>query len=434
MVKLRLANGRELTLQTTQLSKEDQDFLVNMSKTAQASDKKGLPQQTRIELPVKAEGGPFEFKTEHYVFVSESKTNESFISEAAEVFEGTYQAIDSLPMGLHLVPPGGDVIFRARLMTSESFLEEVVNYIDESPDLKAVPVYLEKRKKLWVPYESFGAVRKGGQMIMDPAADKSALIHEITHHMMHSWLVVTPRWFTEGMAEYIASVPYQKGTFDFKNSAQGLKNRLENKYKGMPTKMIYPDDLFDANDLETWKGGLDDHLSAMLWVHYFVNLDHDGSGEVLMAYLKRMGRSPDDIIKDYNEFVNAFTKKREEYNKKVDEYNLAGKTFEVTQNEYNVRIKKYNQQVADGVAEGDRIEVGKKPELPPKPEKFKVPEILSIKLSDDEDDVFLIANALAKSALMNERDAEELKEDVTSAFAEIGIPVSFADPRTKGQE
>ena len=433
-VKLRLKDGRLLTLQTSQLSKADQEYLVNMDKVGRAFETKAMPDETRIELPVEAEGGPFEFKTEHYVFVSESKVGKSFISEAAKVFEGTYQAIKQLPLGLHPRPPGGDVKFRARFMTSESFREEITNYIDEGPNLRVAGIYLPKRKKIWVPYESIGAVRKGGKMSLSRTADTSTLIHEITHQMMHDWLLITPMWFTEGMAEYIASVPYQNGRFEFKNSTRGLKGRLETKYEGMPLRMISPEDLSDPDAQDAWKGGMDEYLSAMLWVHYFVRMDRDGHGEAVAAYLKLMWRAKTDtnsFITEYNDAVKAFEIKRIEFNKKVDEYNLAGKNFESKQKEYNDRVRKYEQQIADGVALDDRVKVGKKPELPPAPKKLEVPEILKTDAGDGPIDVFAIANARAKPALMSGRKVDEMKEDVTSAFAAIGVSVSFAAPRKK---
>ncbi len=436
-VKLRMKNGRELTVQTDQLSQADQDYLVSMDKAGRAFEAGAMPEETRIELPVKAEGGPNEFKTEHFVFVSEANVGKSFISEAAKVFEGTYQAIKMLPLDLNPRPPGGDVKFRARFMTSESFSEEISNYVPASSNLRVAGIYLPKRKKIWVPYESIGAVKKGGQMTLKRTADTSTLIHEITHQMMHDWLVLTPMWFTEGMAEYIASVPYQNGRFEFRNSTRGLQERLEKKYKGMPAIMISPEDLSDPNEMEAWKGEMSDYLSAMLWVHYFVRMDRDGHGEAVAAYLKLMGRAKSDtnaFINEYNEAVKAFEIKRKEYNKKIDDYNLAGKTFQEKGKAYNERIRKFNQQVADDVSEDDRIKVGEKPVLPPAPEKLIVPDILSAKLGDGPIDVFAIANARARPALMSDRDVEDMKEDVVSAFAKIGIPVAFAAPRVKAKK
>ncbi|MFK5921912.1 MAG: hypothetical protein QM496_07015 [Verrucomicrobiota bacterium] len=431
-VKLRLKNGRELTVQTDQLSEVDQKYLISMEKAGRDFESKAMPEETRIELPVKVEGKDFEFKTEHYVFVSEAKVGKSFISESAKVFEATYQAVRMLPLGLNPRPPGGDVKFRARFMTSSSFQQEIANYITAGPNLRVAGVYLPKRKKIWVPYESIGAVKKGSQMTLKRTADTSTLIHEITHQMMHDWLVLTPMWFTEGMAEYIASVPYQNGRFEFKNSTRGLKERLKGKYQNLPLRMISPEDLSDPDDKAAWQGSMEDYLSAMLWVHYFVRMDRGGQGEAVASYLKLMGRAKTDtnlFIDEYNAAVKAFEVKREKFNREVDAYNQAGKTFQEEGRAYNARIKKYNQQVADGVVEGDRVKIGEKPVMLSRPKKLEVPEILKVNSGGGPIDVFAIANARAKPALMSERDAEEMKEDVSAAFAAIGLEVSFAEPR-----
>ena len=118
----------------------------------------------------------------------------------------------------------------------------------------------------------------------------------------------------------------------------------------------------------------------------------------------------------------------------MEEYNLAGKNFQEEGKKYNERIRKYNQQVADGVADADLIKVGKKPVLTPAQEKLEVPVILSAKLGDGPIDVFAIASARARPALMSKRDSEEMKEDVVSAFAAIGVPVAFKEPRMKAKE
>lgn len=436
-VRLRLENGRELTVELLQLSEQDQRYLEEMDKVGRTFEAKAMPEETRIELPVAVEGGPREFKTEHFVFVSENEVGKSFIAEAAKVFEGTYQAIRMLPLGLNPTPPGGDVVFRTRFMTSPSFREEIANYVPESPNLQVAGIYLPKQKKIWVPYESIGAVEKGGQMTLRRTADTSTLIHEITHQMMHDWLVLTPMWFSEGMAEYLASVPYQNGRFEFRNSTRGLKERLESKYKGMPLRMKSPDDLSDPNDEAAWSGSMEDYLSAMLWVHYFVHLDRGGHGEAVAAYLKLMARAKTDtdgFIEEFNTAVKEFEVKRKEYNRLVDEYNLAGKTFQEKGRDYNERVRKYNQQVADGVPEAERVKMGKKPVMPDKPKKLEIPAILKVDVGKGPIDVFAIANARAKPALMSERDGEGMMEDVAAAYAGIGLQVSFAEPRKKGGE
>ncbi len=434
-VKLRLKNGRELSVQTDQLSAADQEYLTTMEKAGRDFETKAMPEETRIDLPVKVEGGPFEFKTEHYVFVSEEEVGKSFISESAKIFEATYQAVRMLPLGLNPRPPGGDVKFRARFMTSKSFQDEIANYVSVGPNLRVAGIYLAKRKKIWVPYVSIGAVKKGSQMTLKRTADTSTLIHEITHQMMHDWLVLTPMWFTEGMAEYIASVPYQNGRFEFRNSTRGLKERLKTKYRGLEMEMISPADLSNSNDEGAWEGRMEDYLSAMLWVHYFVRMDRGGHGEAVAAYLKLMGRAKTDtnlFIDEYNAAVKGFEKKREKFNQQVNAYNLAVKTFRENGAAYNERIKKHNQQIADGVVAEDRVEVGEKPLMVLKaPKKLEVPEILKVNKGQGPIDVFAIANARAKPALMSERDVEKMKEDVTAAYAEIGVKVSFAAPREK---
>ena len=132
-------------------------------------------------------------------------------------------------------------------------------------------------------------------------------------------LGLTPMWLVEGMAEYMAAVPYLNGKFVFRSANRGIKERLEEKYRSETPTLIHPSWLLTASPAD-WRGSLDEYVSSMMLVYYFIHLDRKGQGEAMAAYLRMLRDAQTDtekFIVDYNNAVSEFEKKRLAYNKAV---------------------------------------------------------------------------------------------------------------------
>ena len=449
-VTLRLADGREAAVPIERLSESDQTYLADMSATGRTIAIGKMPDETKVDQSIEVEGGPRVFNTPHFQFDCDQGVTKGFISEAARVFEGTLHAIDSLPLGINPKPAEGASRFHTLFLSRGAFDQELA----KTPLAPATPngstsglipiprtttvagVYIPSRQEVLVPFSSLGVEKNGSQLTLRRSSDTSTLIHEITHQVMHDWLVVTPVWFSEGLAEYISAVPYQNGRFEFRNAERGLKESLEESFrdqKGNPVQMIHSSDLIQMQSSE-WTGSIPEYKSAMLLIYYFMHLDQpEKPGAALAAYLHLLERGKTDtenFVANYNGAVAEFEKKRLAYNKEIDAFNAALLKYREDVVAYNGRIKTYNQQAQAGAPEDQRITVGDEPQPPTPPEKLEVPYILKENQGGGGPiDLSARVAETARPALLRDRELAEIADQIVKAYDEIGITIDMASPR-----
>lgn len=456
-VILKLRNGREATVPLERLSEADRQHVATLAETGLTLRVGPMPAETKIDPNLPAEGGPKTYTTRHFTFECETEVTKAFISEASRVFEGTLEAVRSLPLGLDPKPAEGETRFRTLFLERASFEREFNrNRAEETASqnggasvappgrgtdnvANVAGVYIPKRREVLVPYSSLGVSMSGSKVSLRRSSDTSTLIHEVTHQVMHEWLGVMPLWLGEGLAEYLSAVPYQNGRFEFKNATAGLKETLAQDFgvDGGGVVVIHrPHELIDLSNA-AWIGETSDYLSAMMLTFYFVHLDQpDKPCATLAAYLNLLGQSKRDVethISDHNRAVTEFEAKRLAYNAEVEKFNASLARFKAEVDAYNGRVDTYNTQLRNGVPEGERIEVGAEPTPPTPPADLVVPEIL--KASGDGKPVDFLAKIKesAKPALLRGRTDEQLDSDVVAAFGALGIPVSLhALPSSNG--
>lgn len=456
-VILKLRNGREATVPLERLSEEDRRHIATLAETGRTLRVGPMPEETKIDPNLPAEGGPKTYTTRHFTFECETEVTKAFISEASRVFEGTLEAVRVLPLGIDPKPAEGETRFRTLFLERGSFEREFNrNRAEESAPkgtnpgaAPAVPppgagtdnvanvagVYIPKRKEVLVPYSSLGVSMSGSKVSLRRSSDTSTLIHEVTHQVMHEWLAVTPLWVGEGLAEYLSAVPYQNGRFEFKNAAAGLKESLEQDFgigEGREVLIHRPHEFVDQSNAE-WMGVPQDYLSALMLTYYFIHLDQPekpcASLAGYLALLRQSRAEVENHISEHNRAVREFEEKRLAYNEEVGKFNAALTTFKAEVDAYNGRVDTYNTQLRNGVPEGERIQVGAEPVPPTPPADLEVPEIL--KSAGDGQPVDFLAKMkdTARPALFRGRGNEQLDEEVVAAFAGMGIEVAFLPSR-----
>ncbi|MCB1089681.1 MAG: hypothetical protein KDM63_21755, partial [Verrucomicrobiae bacterium] len=292
-----LRNGQEAIVPLDRLSEEDRKHIASLNATGQAIRLGSMPDETKIDTNIPIEGGPRTFVTPHFVFDSEKGVTKAFISEAARVFEGTLEAVRALPLGIEPKPAEGEARFRTLFLERSTFEEEFNKSVPKPEPSSNSPgggvvfvpppstgtanvanvagVYFPKRKEVLVPFTSLGVNMSGSKVSLRRRSDTTTLVHEITHQVMHDWLLIMPLWLGEGLAEYLSAVPYQNGRFEFKNAAAGLKETLVEQHgagEGRPIVMLSPSRLVERSN-ENWQGTPEEYLSSMLLVYYFIHLD-----------------------------------------------------------------------------------------------------------------------------------------------------------------
>jgi len=462
-VFLKLSSGRDAVVLLNSLSDRDQAYLKQLSEQGLSRRIEKMPLETKVDKNVKveekpnsAEGGTPVYLTPHFEFHNDSAVSKAFVMEASRIFEGTYEALSALPLGLELKSPEGMTHFKTSFQTRSSFQQTLNGRNLPIPKGNVAGIYISKLKAVFVPYSQMGVKMSGSQMSLRKSSDTSTLIHEITHQLMHDWLPIMPLWMAEGMAEYISAIPYQSGRFDFKNAERGLKDALEKRRRGK--EIALPDPEVFLKMRRGIQSG-NDYADAMVYVYYFMHLDRpETPGASLAAYLQLLGEGKENAQNLITEFNSAV----DDYNAQISNYNIALKKFRLQVSGYkkeidgyNERIRKHNEFVNQGVDPKGKVEVGKEPTRPKPPKEPVIPEVLvrskpkEMKKSDEMAskgivvkgfgtqtdkpkpaasplfDVYQAANDKAFPSLMRGRDFEKLKSDMIESFKEAGIDVTF---------
>ena len=126
------------------------------------------------------------------------------VKEIARTFVAVGELIERLPWEMPPVPPKGD-FFVARLYPKRSDYDAI------APPSSG-GFYSLQQKVFHVPYESLGISKDGGgKWTKARDLNSDTLVHELTHMMMDRIIRHVPLWVTEGAAEYVETIPFEKG-------------------------------------------------------------------------------------------------------------------------------------------------------------------------------------------------------------------------------
>lgn len=458
-VILRLETGREARVPLARLSAGDRDFLRRGEGARAPSFSAALPGEAMAPGEIEVSGGPERYFTPHFAFETDEAVSKAFISEAARVYEGTFEALHAIPHGLRFSPPSGKEHFQGAFMSDPRFDAIAESRMASLPGQRVVGLYLGEEQRLLVPYSSLGAERLGSRLTLRKRSDTTTLVHEIVHQVMHRYLPLLPTWFSEGIAEYVSALPYQNGRFEFRNAERGLKKRLEEQYRsdGRRVDGVLPPSYFLSGVKsvgkvdsgrgnidpgreapgrgaagsalaaeEGWSGTVREYRDALLFVYFLMHLDEpDHAGRPVGAFLAATHgamEESDHILKD----LAQFEKERLAYNERVQRFNASLDDYADAAKAYNERVGKYNDQVRSGIPEPERIEVGDPPVEPTRPETLELPERLR-ELAQDGGriDLVKLVEKRALTVLLRGRSPEEIDEQMRAQFAGMGIDVRY---------
>ncbi|MBU6300641.1 MAG: hypothetical protein KGS60_03740 [Verrucomicrobia bacterium] len=437
-VEVRLMNGKAVRIPLASLSAADQAYVNGWQDLGFGIKVGRWPQELRPmlnftarELERKPEGECV-YATPNFRYICDAPLAASLIKEYALAFEGTYYAIKNLPLQLDPRPPGNGH-FVVRLFRNRE------DYLRAGGPEGSSGVYVVRTREILVPMDSLGVRTVGRRVAIDPRAyDAGTLIHEITHQVMHDWLNVLPVWFVEGIAEYMAAVPFDDARFDFRRMEEGLGGYLETAYHvarrkegSLPLDMVAPEALM-AMTHQQWASALSEpgaaalnYRSALLLVYYLIHLDGKGDGSSIVAYLRQAWTKQGEMehfVREYNEAVNRYNASLAAYNDSVRRYNQELVDFRESVESYNNKVRIFNGQLRRGVAEQDLIEVGDEPGLAPEPPlKPELPRILAERPDGGGVVDLSRAELEARRAIYRSRNPSQLWSDMERAFAAQGL-------------
>jgi len=325
-VILKLKDGREVPFPLEKLSQPDRDFVgtqrVELEKNmpeggAESAEEKpskplnfDSPWPDRItftedpEINTVVENASekqFIYESANYRYVCDVRLSKTVVKGFAVMFEATNLYCSTLPLGLN----GGSP---AKGKHQILLFENKEDYVKAGGPPSSAGVYIGGKDIVMVPLESLGVRPVGSGYMLDRDKSNSTLPHELAHQL-------TPRpyyregsmgWFTEGIAEYIATTPYRAGSYNVRNNmrdiiqyvtAYGEDGRggralgTEIKLPKLRTFMMQSYDRFLSNPQLNYGCG-------MLITTYFFHMDGKGDGVRIKAFLKglRAGKKGDEAL------------------------------------------------------------------------------------------------------------------------------------------
>lgn len=305
----RCSDGRRFTLNIDRLIPEDAVFVHAWLNREQAEaeplsetgkigrwPRKLKPDNYDIEIVREDnETDEYIYRTPHFEFYSNVKLARRVVREFSQIFESTLLAVSELPLKLNPEIPE-NTFFLTQIFETEA------QYIAAGGIPNSAGVYFPESRKIMVPLRHLGVKKTSSAYTIDESKQINVLAHEITHQVTHDWLDDLPVWASEGIAEYIEHVPYERGAFRFDRFEAD-----EALLRGSPS-LTDLEVLMNMSLIE-WNQALakgarrvsSNYLSAFVLYYYFCHLDLDEEGKprLLYDYLRAIeaGENPEAATK-----------------------------------------------------------------------------------------------------------------------------------------
>ncbi|MEO0413791.1 MAG: hypothetical protein AAF226_02425 [Verrucomicrobiota bacterium] len=369
------------------------------------------PKKISSHTPVHLTGGPQVYRSKHFEIVANGADRKTVLV-IAMVLEDTLFAITRIPTGLDLKPPAPSNYFKVRLMHPTHFAHEYRKAGIDTGSTNPTGVYVGLKKELWL---ALGGQHRSFEMI------SRTIMHEVAHQSMDEWLLFMPKWFHEGFAEYISSVPYRYRSFNFDQTHQGLAMTLLVRFQKDPKKsisLIHPSSLVQID--KKWTGSTDEYLSAMMLVYFLIHLDGKGEGA------------------SFSRYVNQYVNSRDRADLLVDNLVETAQAYNNQVLQYQQQVQAYQRQLADNKSqfrEGRRVMVKPKPGggivvgdvrtlRPP-----SAPQTTESSILNQQRTATQFIATMRKQAfltMLEGRSVNTLADDMKAAFAEQGYTIEFS--------
>jgi hypothetical protein len=168
-------------------------------------------------------------------------------------------------------------------------------------------------RRMLVLLPNLGIEEKEGTLRLDYARNFFILKHEVTHQLLDRWHRRVPMWATEGIAEFVASLPYAQGHYTLQNPGFGVRDYLlkwHNQSATRSLRLIPPARLM-AMRPDDWKAALsqqdayDMYNSAAILTYYFIQQD---GGTPLAGFLNALRRGEDEATAEHTYLLRGKTR------------------------------------------------------------------------------------------------------------------------------
>ena len=237
--------------------------------------------------------GAYTCESPNFHITSDMKLPLHVLNDIAQVFEATRAALIAIPLGLHA---GGErERYRVAMFRDEN------SYIRAGGNEGSGGHYDGRSGKMLVLLPNLGVDDISGTLRLDYTRNLFILKHEVTHQLMDRWHGPMPVWLDEGIAEFIASLPYSKGVYTISPPGAGMRDYLTkwNSSKNDRSLRIIAPDRLMAMDREGWNAAVkelsayDLYNSSAILTYHFILQDHGAPIAGMLDALRR-GEKPSD--------------------------------------------------------------------------------------------------------------------------------------------
>ena len=305
---LLLPDGREAPFPIEKLSKIDQAFIEKFGTGSEHDEGKEedailnfddpWPERVTYEedpeietVEEDAEKKSFIYESANYRYNCDVRLSKSVVKGFAIMFEATHQFVRELPLAVN----GG----RKKDQKYQILLfENLGDYFSAGGPPGSAGVFIGGENVIMVPLTSLGVRPVGSSYMLDRDKSSKTLPHELVHQLTPSryYAPGSRGWFTEGIAEYVATTPYRSGSYNVKTNfkaiveyvtAYGKKGNggraLGEEITIGPLKdfMLQSYSSFTANAQVNYGCGL-------LITNYFFHMDREEDGACIKNFLKAL--------------------------------------------------------------------------------------------------------------------------------------------------
>lgn len=237
------------------------------------------------------------YETEYFDFYVEEKLNHSTIWKCMALFYHVAGVLDSLPIYLESIPREGEKKYEIFLVASKA------KYRAMGGPPNSGGFYDPKRNITVIPFMSLGIIKDGKKWTFDAKGKSySTLIHELTHHLTCKKWKGQPCWLEEGMADFIATMPYRASEFRFHQPGLYIQEDFKKSFEYTKIKnVLIPNGVYQAISVEymlsvprsRWNmllardqiSGMRQYHTSMIMFYYFAFLDGEGDGANLVKFM-----------------------------------------------------------------------------------------------------------------------------------------------------
>lgn len=164
------------------------------------------------------DGANFFYESSNFSIASDLKLPVSVVADLARVFEATRAALIAMPLGLHA---GGE---------SEKYpvwlCKDAASYGRSGGPSGSGGHFDGRSGRMLVLLPNLGIEEKSGSVRLNYGRNLFVLKHEVTHQLLAQWQRPMPMWLSEGLAEFVASLPYAAGRYTLQPPGAGLRDYL----------------------------------------------------------------------------------------------------------------------------------------------------------------------------------------------------------------